>query len=219
MVDQASGKLVELPATSEQKPVDFPVWLALLLIFPFFIAALIRPRFFDGEDMSDRFRIKVGDLWSRIIGLIIISLTVLSFVALATRSSPVDAAKVFFVQLSFAATLISWIIVNQQKPLAAQLELLEIDASNSRDELLILVRSIRQNIHSANTKVQSLTQEELNSAGDVLKSFGPLAMMFLRGERNLFKIGFTAVNLAGKALAWFSNSRASSSRTNNSKTE
>jgi hypothetical protein len=178
--------------------------LLLLLLLPFILAALLKPRFLDANPRAFQLNNEINSGWSRVMGLIIICLTVLSFVALATRQTLLDAEKILLIQFSISFATLAWIIVNNKDSLETLLEMMELDAIDSRDHFLVLARSMREGINHASQRLKGVTQEEVTTATAVLRSLGPLSIMFLRGERNIFKIAFTAAGVAGKAASYFS---------------
>ena len=137
------------------------------------------------------------------MGLIIVFVTIITLIALPTRPDPIDGAKVFFILLSFWFATAAWIVVNHHAYLISELERMEIKASEDRDHARTNIRTANKLLQDFNHKLGHTTQEEVTSASQVLKSFGPLAMMFLKGERNIFKIGFAAAGVAGKAVTLF----------------
>jgi len=181
-----------------------PPALLLFILIPFILAALLKPRFLDANPREFELNIEINSAWSRVMGLIIICLTVLSFVALATRHTLLDAAKVLFVQFSISFAALAWIIVNSKESLETHLEMMELDAIDSRDHFLLMIRSMRHGINHVSERLRGATQQEVTTATAVLRSLGPLSVMFLRGERNIFKIAFAAAGVAGKAASFFS---------------
>jgi hypothetical protein len=190
-----------------ESQVEVPIWLVLLVLSPFITASLIKPRFLDSEIRPTELHINVGSIWSRVMGLIIVFVTIITLIALPTRPNPIDGAKVFFILLSFAFATCAWIVVNNRSYLQYELERMEVNASESRDEARTNIRTANKLLADFNRKIGHTTQEEVTSAGQVLKSFGPLAMMFLKGERNIFKIGLAAAGVAGKAVTFFKTSQ------------
>jgi signal transduction histidine kinase len=197
----------EIRGDQSERPVEVPIWLVLALLWPFILASLIKPRFLDTETLPTELHINVGSIWSRVMGLIIVFVTIITLIALPTRSNPIDGAKVFFILLSYSFATFAWVVVNHHSYLMYELERLEINASESRDQARSNIRIANRLLADFNSKVGHTSAEEVISATQVLKSFGPLAMMFLKGERNIFKIGLAAAGVASKAVTLFKTSQ------------
>jgi hypothetical protein len=208
MTDQYTEAIPNEPVegaanTDAASEASIPVPLVVLVLSPFILASLIKPRFLDPELQPTEIHINVGSLWSGVMGLIIIFVTIITVYALATRHNSVEEAKVFFILLSLVVATFAWIIVNHHSYLMWELETMEANASESRDQTRQIIRSAKGAMEQLNRKLGSTTEEEIVSASQVLKSFGPLAMMFLQGERNIFKIGIAAAGVANKAFSLF----------------
>jgi len=197
----------EMSGDQSESPVQVPIWLVLLLLSPFITASLIKPRFLDSDARPTELHINVGSAWSRVMGLIIVFVTIITLIVLPTRPDPIDGAKVFFILLSFVFATVAWIVVNNHSYLMFELERMEVQASEDRDRARSNIRSANKLLAEFNRKIGHTTQEEVISASNVLKSFGPLAMMFLKGERNIFKIGLAAAGVANKAITLFKTSQ------------
>jgi hypothetical protein len=206
MTDQYTEAIPNEPNEGDanaESEAKIPVPLVVLVLSPFILASLIKPRFLDPELRPTEININVGSLWSGVMGLIIIFVTIITLFALATRPNSVEEAKVFFILLSLIVATIAWIIVNHHSYLMWELETMEANASESRDQTRQMIRSTKSAMEQLNRKLGSASEEEIVSASQVLKSVGPLAMMFLKGERNIFKIGIAAAGVANKAFSLF----------------
>jgi hypothetical protein len=197
-------------ATSDrsERPAEVPIWLVLMVLSPFILASLIKPRFLDSDSRPKELHINVGSTWSRVMGLIIIFITIITLAALFGRPNLIEVEKVFFILLSFIFATVSWIVVNHHSFLMSELETMEINASASRDQAKSDIRSVHKMLEEFNRKLGHTTKEEVTSAANVLQSLGPLAMMFLKGERNIFKIGLAAAGVANKAMTLFKSSQS-----------
>jgi hypothetical protein len=170
------------------------------------LAALLFPTMLKGnsqdpqnqKDWTTFYRI-----WCLGFGIVLLLANVLSIVALLTRSNLLDFAKFCFVVVASWISIIALIIANQEKQLKAALFALEEEAGQIRDESVMLIRAGQAGLKSLNKRLYG---EEINdhfqAATELLKSVGPLAVLFLNKEKNIFTWGMAGMNLTAKAFRY-----------------
>ncbi len=98
--------------------------------------------------------------------------------------------------ISFGAVL----VFNQLKTIEAFLEAIEEEVGQARDESVMLLRAGQVSIKSLNDRLFGEEQNGHDSITELLKTIGPLALMFIRQEKNIFFWGLSLVKLAKKGL-------------------
>jgi hypothetical protein len=138
-------------------------------------------------------------LWCLFLGCVLLLLHIAGIFALVTRSHLIDFAKVFFVMVAWSLSLIITVVVNHENTIGTLLFALENEATQTRDESVMLIRAGQAGLRSLNKKVTGdAAKNDVLTASELFKSVGPLALMFLNKERSLLKWFMAGINLAAK---------------------
>jgi hypothetical protein len=182
-----------------------PVLVAILV--PFIAAALLKPRFLNPNDNPEALHIKIEDLWTITVGLILwglIALAVVSIIFTLVQGNLVNFEKVVFIAMCVKCSLLAMIVCNHERFIVAQLLTVERDIWDARDQISLILQGVKSMIHKLNDRVSGVTSAEAAQATDVLRSFGPLAMLFLSKERSMLRWGMAAADLARKGFSYLS---------------
>jgi hypothetical protein len=191
----------------EGQDADRPVPpLLIAALIPFITAALLKPRFLDPNDNPEELHLKIEDLWTVTVGLILWALIIVAVVAivfaLAVQHDLLNFEKVVFVSMCLKFSLIAIIICNHQHFIVSQLDTVERDLWDARDNISLLLQGIKAMLHKFNDRVSGMTNEEVTKGSDLLKSIGPIAMMLLSKERSMMRWGMAAADLTRKGLSY-----------------
>jgi hypothetical protein len=99
--------------------------------------------------------------------------------------------------ISFGAVL----IFNQLKNITSFLEAIEEEVGQARDESVMLLRAGQVSIRSLNDRLFGEPEQGHDSIAELLKTIGPLALMFMKQEKNIFFWGLSLVKIAQKGLS------------------
>lgn len=182
----------------------------LLIKSHILIAALLFPvAWIKDEEESDSGLSYSYRLWCLIFGLVVLVLNILGIgtvIALLVRGQLIEFAKAYFVLLAWFVSIVALIVVNQQKHINALLFAIEDEATQSRDESVMLIRAGQAGIRSLNTRLYGeQSPSQFFTASELLKSIGPLALLFMNKERNLLKWGMVGANAAVKGIRFVNN--------------
>jgi magnesium-transporting ATPase (P-type) len=158
------------------------------------IAALLFPRSLLPTDEQIQ-RQNVYKLTSLIFGTLILLVNILSLVVMFTRPTWVEAAKVFFIFLTWLTVGVIYILFNYLHDIYQLFALLEEEAIQGRDQSVMLIRAGQAALKAGNRKLLAQTDTEF-SFNSLLKKVGPLALLFLQKKKNLVHIALEA----GKVL-------------------
>ncbi len=139
-------------------------------------------------------------IWGVLFGLFLLAFNVLSVISLCTVSSWIGCAKVVFIFSTWWISIGALILFNQLNNITYFLGTLEEEASQARDESVMLLRAGHASLKSLNGKAFGEIQQEEDSVAELLKTIGPLALMFIRQEKNVFFWGLSLVKLAKKGI-------------------
>jgi hypothetical protein len=192
------------PVEAQEAGRSVPPLLIVGLI-PFITAALLKPRFLDANENPGELHLKLEDFWTIAIGLILWALIVAFTAAIVltlVQGNLLNFEKVVFVSICLKISLIAMIVCNHQHFIVAQLDLIEKDMWDARDQISLILQGVKSLLHRANDRVAGLTSEETDKGKDLLKTIGPLAMMFLSKERSMLKWGMAAASLFQKGMSY-----------------
>jgi hypothetical protein len=154
------------------------------------VAALLFPR--PLLPTNDEIEIQnIYRLTSLIFGTLILFVNMLAFLAMLTRSSWVDAAKVFFIFLTWLSIGTVYILFNHLRDIYQIFALLEDEAIQSRDQSVMLIRAGQAALKSGNSRLFAEADVQL-SFSSLVKRIGPLALLFLQKEKDIFNIALQA---------------------------
>jgi hypothetical protein len=192
-----------LAGQDADRPVP-PLLIAALV--PFITAALLKPRFLDPNDNPEELHLKIEDFWTITVGLILWALIVVAVAAIvftAVRLDLLNFEKVFFVSICLICSLLAIIINNHQGFIISQLAMAERDIWDARDNLSLILQGIKAMLHKLNDRVSGMTNDEVTKGKDLLRSVGPIAMLYLSKERSMLRWGMAAADLTRKGLSYF----------------
>jgi hypothetical protein len=161
------------------------VWSVHILV-----AALLFPRPFLPTDNEIK-KQNIYRLTSLIFGTLILFVNILAFVAMFTRSSWVDAAKVFFVFLTWLSVGVVYILFNHLRDVYQLFAVLEDEAIQSRDQSVMLIRAGQAALKSGNSRLFAEADVQLSFSA-LVRKIGPLALLFLQKEKDVFNIALQA---------------------------
>jgi hypothetical protein len=165
------------------------------------VAALLFPTDWAKKEVDPDELAALYRIWCLSLAGILLLLHILAVVALLTRFQLLDFAKVFFIAVAWLVTIVSLIVVNQQKNINALLFAIEDEAGHVRDESVMLIRAGQAGIRSLNKKVYGEdAPNQFLTASELFKSIGPLALMFLKHETSIFRWAPAGLSLAAKGL-------------------
>ena len=165
------------------------------------LAALLFPCRFKTAKQDEAKLSSTYHLWCLGCGGILLLVNILGIVILITRIQLVAFAKVGFVIVAWWISLIAVILVNHQHNLNALLFTVEEEAGQVRDESVMLIRAGYAGIKSLNRKIHDeQVSDRYSVATELFKSIGPLALMFINKEKNIFRWGKTGLGLAAKGM-------------------
>lgn len=154
------------------------------------IAALIYPRpLLPSAENSKKYQIY--KLLSFLAGTLILFINVGAIIALFTRPSFLEAGKVLFIYLCWLAIGIIYILFNHLVDIHLLFSALEEEAVQGRDQSVMLIRAGQAALKAGNTKLFGDRDVQF-SLSSLLKKIGPLALLFLRKEKNLLHIAIEA---------------------------
>ncbi len=154
------------------------------------IAALIFPnQLLPNEGQTSRQNIY--KMTSLLFGTLILFVNGFSLAIVFTRHNCVDAAKVFFIWLTWLFVGIIYILFNHLRDIYELFALLEEEAIQSRDQSVMLIRTGQAALKAGNRKLFAQTNVQF-SLTSLMKSIGPLALLYLRKEKSLFDIALEA---------------------------
>jgi hypothetical protein len=129
-------------------------------------------------------------------GLLLLVLNLFVCFVLFTRPTLIDFAKVLFIQLIWFFTAIALILFNHRGNIQAMLFFLEEEAVQIRDESVMLIRTGQATLRAFNRKIQGESDEQ-QSAFVLAKSIGPLALMFVKKEKNIVRVALATLKFFG----------------------
>ncbi len=167
------------------------------------IAALLYPRPLLPADEELR-KQQIFKLFSFFIGTLILFINIASLFVMLTRHSWVDAAKVFFIFFTWALIGVIYITFNHLRDIYNLFSALEDEALQSRDQSVMLIRAGQAALQAGNRKL--FPEEEIDfSFSSLLRKIGPLALLFLRKEKNILHIGIETFKLFFVGTRMFKN--------------
>ena len=135
-------------------------------------------------------------LTSLIFGTLILFVNILILVMMFTRPTWVDAGKVFFIFLTWLLVGAIYILFNHLRDIYQLFSMLEEEAIQGRDQSVMLIRAGQAALKAGNNRL--LAQADLEfSFTSLLKKVGPLALLFLQKEKNLFHIALEIGKVMG----------------------
>jgi hypothetical protein len=206
--DIADAQIVDEPASNMPEPGSFAEkFLKLADLLDAFIkahiivAALLFPTPIKFSSQDNGGVGAIYRVWCLVFGIFLLVANLASIVALFSRMHLIDFAKVAFVVMAAWTSIIALIIVNQQKPLEAALFAIEEEAGQVRDESVMLIRAAQAGLKALNKKLYGEeSKDHFQAVADLLKSVGPLAVLFLNKEQNMMRWGMAGMDFATKAL-------------------
>jgi len=154
------------------------------------IAALLFPRPLLPTDEQTKGQ-NIYRMTSLIFGTLILFINILSLVVMFTRPTWVDTAKVFFIFLTWLLVGTVYILFNHLRDIYQLFALLEEEAIQSRDQSVMLIRAGQAALKAGNRRLFAEADIQL-SFTSLLKKIGPLALLFLQKEKNLFQMALEA---------------------------
>lgn len=140
-------------------------------------------------------------VWGVLFGFFLLAFNVSCVVALFSVHSWIGWAKVLFIFFTWWISYGALLIFNQLKNITTFLSNLEEEAGQARDESVMLLRAGHASIKSLNGRVFSEVKQEEDSIAELLKTIGPLALMFIRQEKNIFFWGLSLLKVAKKGFS------------------
>jgi hypothetical protein len=148
------------------------------------IAILLYPRALlpnlEKEQPKDIQKERIHIAFGIFFGTVILFFNIFSFVVLITRSTLVDAAKVFFILGTWIMVGIIYILFNHLREIYYVLVLLEEEAIQSRDQSVMLIRAGQAALRAGTAKFDSQAEVEGFSFAYMLKKVGPLALLVMK---------------------------------------
>lgn len=111
----------------------------------------------------------------------------------------IQLAKFSFVFLAWIFSLTAIIVVNNEKMISALLYAVEEEASQTRDESVMLIRAGQAGLRGMNAKLWG-EEQHIVSPSDLIRSIGPLALLFFNKEKNLFAWGMAGAKAVAKGV-------------------
>jgi len=163
------------------------------------IAILLYPRVLlpspENEQPKDIEKERIHIAFGLFFGTVILFFNIFSLVVLITRSTLIDAAKVFFILGTWMAVGIIYIIFNHLREIYYVLVLLEEEAIQSRDQSVMLLRAGQAALRAGTAKLQGQEAAESFSFAYLLKKVGPLALLVMK-KTNVKTIAIEALKIA-----------------------
>jgi hypothetical protein len=123
-----------------------------------------------------------------------------------TQGGLIQFAKALFVLVAWVLSISALVIVNNERLIGALLFAVEDEATQTRDESVMLIRAGQASLRSLNAKLQGEEKPDpMLTAKELVKSIGPLALLFLRKERDMLRWGMAGVNVAAKGIRFIQN--------------
>jgi len=179
--------------------------LLIVALIPFIMGALLKPRFLNANDNPSELHLKIEDFWTITVGLILWALIVIFSAALVltiVQGNLLNFEKVVFASICIKVSLAAMVICNHQHFIVAQLDMVERDLWDARDNISLLLQGIKSMLHKANDRVTGMTSEEVTRGNDLLKTIGPIAMMYLKKERSILQWGLAGASLVRKGMSY-----------------
>jgi hypothetical protein len=111
----------------------------------------------------------------------------------------IQFAKAIFVTLAWVLSLTAFIVVNNEKMITALLFAVEDEASQTRDESVMLIRAGQAGIRGLNAKLWGEEKQGI-SPSELIRSIGPLALLFFNKERSILRWGMVGANAVAKGF-------------------
>jgi len=196
-VDKSYGSLDERTPKADKGVLHS---FELILKSHLVLAALLFPTaWIDSSSQSSRSN--TYRIWCLTLAGFLLILHIFGTIMLVTRSQWIDFAKALFVVVSWLLSLQVLIVVNHRIGILRVLYAIEEEASQTRDESVMLIRTAQAGISSLNKQVYGdAGSGQFVTASELIKSIGPLALMFLNKEKSILKWGTVGVNLVVKGV-------------------
>jgi len=111
----------------------------------------------------------------------------------------IQFAKAIFVFSAWIFSLMAIIVVNNERMIYALLFAVEEEASQTRDESVMLIRAGQAGLRGVNAKLWG-EEKQIISPAELIRSIGPLALLFLNKERNILAWGMAGAKAVTKGI-------------------
>jgi len=166
-------------------------------------AALLFPRPLLPNDEEVK-RQNIYKVTSLLVGTLILFINILSIVVMVTRPTWIDAAKVFFIFLTWLLVGAIYILFNHLRDIYQLFAALEEEAIQSRDQSVMLIRAGQAALKSGNRRLFAEADVQF-SFSSLLQKIGPLALLFLQKDKNFLSIALQAAKTFFVGTRFFKN--------------
>jgi hypothetical protein len=211
--NESTPDIVDVEAEKPTNQVAQDFWGPLVHIFTFvdlivkihiLTAALLYPPGLSQSKEEQKATSISYRLWCLGFGCIILLfnlLTIFATINYLLRGEIIQFAKAFFVLIAWMLSISALIVVIHEKSITALMFAVEDEATHGRDESVMLIRAGQAGLRSLNNKLYGLEgAQKTPTASELLRSIGPLALLFLNKERNILRWGMVGAKVATKGV-------------------
>lgn len=123
----------------------------------------------------------------------------------ALFANPTMAAKFLLLEVMVVISAICFLVLRYQKDIMDVLEQLELLAELLRDQVFVEMATAREQMEHLRMRLvrdESLLKHS-SALQDLIKSVGPIAMLFLQKETSAVRWGWAGLKVAQQAFAFF----------------
>jgi phosphate starvation-inducible membrane PsiE len=168
------------------------------------LAALLFPQFFTNETSDQPEPSSSYKLWCLAFSGIIFLINfgaVFAIISYLVKGEMIQFAKAIFVFIAWTVSIFALIVVNHEKTINSLLFAVEEEALHTRDESVMLIRAGQAGLRSLSNKFYGEeSPDQFFTASELIKSIGPLALLFLNKERNILRWGMVGAKVAAKGI-------------------